>query len=132
MAKLDKIVEILEMWQEGINKPNKSGFSYGKDKSPYTLGDVRTTLNGGQPLSPSPSLQELSTREIEELRRAWDSKGAMGYEPDFAGYNDVGPQRYDGSPIKDRDLAILKGKADPYEFVEQPDYNFRGFRTENK
>ena len=119
MAKLDKIVEVLENWQKGYKKANKG------DKQ---LGDIRSTLNGGRPLSPSPSLQELSTREIEELRRAWDGKGAMGYEPDFAGYNDVGPKTYQGIPIKDRDLAILKGEVDPYQFVEQPNYG-RDIRT---
>ena len=119
MAKIDKIVEVLENWQKGFNKANSG------DKH---LGDIRSTLNGGQPLSPSPSLQELSNAEIEELRRAWDGKGAMGYEPDFAGYNDVGPQKYQGIPIKDRDLAILRGEVDPYQFVEQPNYG-RDFRT---
>jgi hypothetical protein len=141
MAKIDKVVEILEKWQEGINRPKRDGGK--RDPKDYTLDGIRTTLNGGRPLSPSPSLQELSTQEIEELRRAY--QGTTGnYDVDFRGMDEnmVRPgmgKTLDGSRISkyDLDRIQLEGRPQPgrnlesFNGVEQPDYNFRGFREDN-
>jgi len=132
MAKIDKIVEILEKWQEGINRPKRDGSR--RDPKDYTLDGVRTTLNGGRPLSPSPSLQELSTQEIEELRRAYQNTTG-NYDVDFRGMDEnmvrPGIRTRHGSPITQHNNEVLKGNRDPFTGVEQPDYDFRGFRTEN-
>ena len=132
MAKIDKIVEILEKWQEGITRPKRDGSR--RDPKNYTLDGVRTTLNGGRPLSPSPSLQELSTQEIEELRRAYQNTTG-NYEVDFRGMDEnmvrPGIRKRHGSPITQHTNEVLKGNRDPFTGVEQPDYDFRGFRTEN-
>ena len=132
MAKIDKVVEILEKWQEGINRPKRDGSR--RDPKDYTLDGVRTTLNGGRPLSPSPSLQELSTQEIEELRRAYQNTTG-NYDVDFRGMDEnmvrPGIRKRHGSPITQHNNEVLKGNRDPFTGVEQPDYDFRGFRTEN-
>jgi len=132
MAKIDKIVEILERWQEGINRPKRDGSR--RDPKDYTLDGIRTTLNGGRPLSPSPSLQELSTQEIEELRRAYQNTTG-NYDVDFRGMDEnmvrPGIRTRHGSPITQHNNEVLKGNRDPFTTVEQPDYDFRGFRPEN-
>jgi hypothetical protein len=141
MAKIDKVVEILEKWQEGVKTPKRDGGK--RDPRDYTLDGVRTTLNGGRPLSPAPSLHDLSTPELEELARAYkDTTG--NYDVDFRGMNEqsVRPgmgKTLDGSRISkyDLDRIQLEGRKQPgrnlesFNGVEQPDYNFRGFREEN-
>ena len=132
MAKIDEVIKILEKWQEGINIPKRDGSR--RDPKNYTLDGVRTTLNGGRPLSPSPSLQQLSTQEIEELRRAYQNTTG-NYDVDFRGMDEnmvrPGIRSRHGSPITQHTNEVLKGKRDPFTGVEQPDYNYRGFRTEN-
>ena len=139
MAKvnIDKITEILENWQK--RGSSKDPYDYGRDRSKYDLGVGRSTLNNGRPLSPSPSLQELSNREIEELRRAWDGQGAANVDfsnNPIATYNAPKPPTLDGSPISQYDLdrIQLEGRSQPgrdlesFNDVEMPDYNFRGYR----
>jgi hypothetical protein len=137
MAKLDKIFEVLENWQK--RGSSKDPYEYGKDSSKYSLGpNVRSTLNGGEPLS-MPSLQDLSNKEIEELRRAWDGQGAANVDfsnDPIATYNAPKPSTLDGSPISQYNLdrIQLEGRPQPgrdlesFNDVEMPDYNFRGYR----
>lgn len=137
MAKLDKIFEILENWQKRGSETKSDGSH--KDPSNYTLPPFRSTLNNGRPLSRSPSLQELSDREIEELRRAWNGKGAADVDfsnDPIATFKTPAPPTLDGSPISQYDLdrIQLEGRPQPgrdlesFNDVEMPDYNFRGYR----
>jgi len=137
MAKvsIDKITEILENWQK--RGSNKDPYEYGQDRSKYDLGVGRSTLNNGRPLSPPRSLQELSNREIEELRRAWDGQGAVDVDFSNQALPTGGRQpTLDGSPISQYDLdrIQLEGRPQPgrdlesFNDVEMPDYNFRGYR----
>ena len=133
MAKIDKVIGILEEWQSGANKPNKSGFSVGGGDD-YSLGNIRSTLNGGQPLSPSPALQNMSIDELEELRRAYE-RTTSNYDVDFRGITPDGVRpgirKRHGSPITQHTNEVMKGNRAEFTGVEQPDYNFRGFRTDN-
>ena len=137
MAKvnIDKITEILENWQK--RGSNKDPYEYGRDRGKYDLGVGRSTLNNGRPLSPPRSLQELSNREIEELRRAWDGKAAADVDFSNQPLPTGGRQpTLDGSPISQYDLdrIQLEGRPQPgrdlesFNDVEMPDYNFRGYR----
>ena len=72
MAKIDDVLEVLENWQRRSSR-NKNG----EWDSKYTIGgNNNSTLNGGRPLSPMRSLQELSNTEIEQIRREWGGKAA--------------------------------------------------------
>ena len=137
MAKIDKIFEVLENWQK--RGSSKEPYDYGKDRSNYDIGYGSSTLNGGRPLS-QPSLQDLSNREIEELRRAWGGKGAANVDfsnDPIATFNNPKPPTLDGSPISQYDLdrIQLEGRPQPgrdlesFNDVEMPDYNFRGYRN---
>ena len=163
MSRMSKVIEILEQWQKNGKSQWKSGDRYlDKDsgiersfKDDYTYDGLgRTDLPGGQSLSPSKSLQELSNDELEQIRRAWDGS----YDPknpfssntvdnagggfSYPGGNTVMPYgddlfkqrgmfapkasqakpKLDGSPITKRQLDVIEGKVDPYEYVDQPNY----------
>ena len=163
MSRMSKVIEILEQWQKNGKSQWKSGDTYlDKDagiersfKDVYTYDGLgRTDLPGGQSLSPSKSLQELSNDELEQIRRAWDGS----YDPknpfssntvdntgegfSYPGGNTVMPYgddlfkqrgmfapkasqakpKLDGSPITKRQLDVIEGKVDPYEYVDQPNY----------
>ena len=137
MAKLDKIFEVLENWQKRGSETRSDGTR--RDPSDYTLPPFRSTLSNGRPLSPSPTLQELSNREIEELRRAWNGQGAANVDfsnDPIATFNNPKPPTLDGSPISQYNLdrIQLEGRQQPgrdlesFNDVEMPDYNFRGYR----
>lgn len=136
MAKLDKIYEVLENWQRRSSR-NKNG----EWDSKYTIGgNNNSTLNGGRPLSPMRSLDELSNAEIEQIRREWGGKAAV--DVDFSRQAlPTKPKRImlDGSPISQYNLdrMQLEGRPNPgrnlesFNDVPMPDYDYRGGRIEN-
>jgi len=136
MSKLDKVFEVLENWQSRSSR-NKNG--EWDDK--YTIsGGNNSTLNGGRPLSPMRSLDELSDAEIEQIRREWGGKAAV--DVDFSRQAlPTKPKRImlDGSPISQHNLdrIQLQGRPQPgrdlesFNDVPMPDYDYRGGRIDN-
>tara|TARA_B110000858_G_scaffold37740_1_gene42429 strand:- start:280 stop:1107 length:828 start_codon:yes stop_codon:yes gene_type:complete len=139
MAKLDEIFKVLENWQSRSSR-NKNGVWDDK----YSIGGGNnSTLNGGRPLSPMRSLDELSNAEIEQIRREWGGKAAadVNFSNDpFVGFKPKQKRNMlDGSPISqfNLDRINLDGRPQPgrnlesFNDVPMPDYDYRGGRIDN-
>ena len=139
MAKLDEVYKVLENWQKRSSR-NRNG----EWDSKYTIGgNNNSTLNGGRPLSPMRSLQDISNAELEQIRREWGGKAAADVDFEFDPFVGFKPKQkrnmLDGSPISQYDLDRIKlqGRPDPgrslesFNDVAMPDYDYRGGRIDN-